>query len=163
VSDLALSPLQPVWARDLWLVRAIQRLRPVLAATGLPLPAGVTVQAGAPSVLPGEATPPFGECWPSGTRDEGVPHIVINESLTDVVTILSVCVHELIHASDDCQSGHGPWFQTWAIAVGLKGPFPSTHPGTRLRRRLRSIARTLGRYPDATSGYCLSPAGSLLS
>jgi hypothetical protein len=152
-----------VWDRDLWLVRAVHRLRPVLGATGLSLPEQVTVTAGRTRLPVGDSSHPLGECWPSRTRDDRVPHIVINDSITDELTILSVLVHELVHASDDCRSGHGPWFRGWARAVGLEGPFPSTHAGLRLQRQLRSIARGLGRYPDARHGYCMSKTGSLLS
>ncbi len=123
-----------IWDRDLWLVRAVHRLRPVLRATGLPLPEQLTINAGATRLPPGDSSHPLGECWPSRTRDDGVPHIVISQSITNELTILAVLVHELVHASDDCRSGHGPWFQGWAQAVGLEGPYPSTHAGPRLQR-----------------------------
>lgn len=152
-----------IWDRDLWLVRAVDRLRSVLGATDLPLPEQVTVTAEVTRLPPGDSSHPLGECWPSWTRDDGVPHIVISQSITDALTILAVLVHELIHASDDCRSGHGPWFRAWARAVGLEGPFPSTKAGPRLRRQLRPIAQGLGRYPDPLHGYCMSSTGSLLS
>lgn len=152
-----------VWDRDLWLVRAVHRLRPVLGATGLPLAERVTVTAGITQLLDGESRHPLGECWPSWSRSEGLPHIVISRSLSDGLKVLAVLVHELIHASDDCRSGHGAWFRAWARAVGLEGPFPSTHAGPQLQRQLQPLVRGLGRYPEARHGYCLTRTGHLLT
>lgn len=154
----AATPLA-IWDRDLWLVRAVHRIRPILSEYGLPLPKRVTVRVGVTWLPSGSASHPLGECWPSFATDAGVPGIVVNESVTDEMTILAVLVHELVHASDKCRSGHGSWFSSWARAVGLDGPILSTHAGPLLQRQLRPIARALGRYPRAHHGYCVSLAG----
>lgn len=142
-----------VWSRDLYLIRAIGQLRPLIAQRGLPLPKRIAVQAAA--ILPrADGATVLGECWPSRCGG-GVPRIVINEAVTDPAVILATLVHELVHAGDDCRDGHGPWFQSWAAAVGLVG-HPSTTATPSLARRLQPIERSLGRYPSKSEGYIVS-------
>ena len=152
-----------VWERELWLVRAIQRIRPLVGARGLSLPKRITVKAGQTSQSSTGSGHALGECWPSTATTDGVPGIVINETITDPTTILSTLVHELVHAADNCRSQHGPWFVAWARALGLEGDIPSTYAGPRLQRTLSTIARDLGTYPAAQYGYNLSRSGRLLA
>src|SRR5690242_14137456 len=125
-----------VWERELWLVRAVHRLRPVVGGRGLPWPNRITVKAGQTSLSSTGSGHALGECWPSTTTTDGVPGIVINENITDATTILSTLVHELVHAADNCRSQHGAWFVAWARALGLEGNMPSTYAGPRLQRTL---------------------------
>jgi hypothetical protein len=152
-----------VWERELWLVRGVHRLRAVVEGRGLPLPNRITVKAGQTSLSHTGSGHALGECWPSTATTDGVPGIVINATITDATTILSVLVHELVHAADDCRDGHGAWFTAWARSLGLEGDIPSTYAGPRLQQTLRAIARDLGSYPGPQYGYNLSRSGRLLA
>lgn len=152
-----------LWERELWLVRAVHRLRPVIAGRGLVLPNRITVRAGETSLSNSGSGHALGECWPSTATTDGVPGIVINATITNPATILSTLVHELVHAADDCISQHGQWFVAWARALGLEGNMPSTYAGPRLQRTLGAIARDLGAYPAPQYGYTLSRSGRLLA
>jgi hypothetical protein len=80
--------------------------------------------------------------------------IFISPVIHDPVEVLSVEVHEIIHALDNCKSGHKGYFKTAMKAVGLEGKATATHAGTELTARLNAIASKLGRYPHNT----LNPA-----
>lgn len=56
-------------------------------------------------------------------------------------------MHELVHAVDDCQSGHGENFKKIALDVGLKGPMRSAGAGDWLEQDLIRIAEKLGSFP----------------
>jgi hypothetical protein len=152
-----------IWERDLWLVRAVQCLRPVVNRAGLALPKRVTVKAGPTQTAGDSSLVALGECWPSSATKDGVPGIIINPSMTDAITILSTLIHELVHAADNCGSGHGPWFAAWARAIGLEGAVPSTHAGPALQRTLRVIAQELGAYPAPQHGYNLAASGRVFA
>jgi hypothetical protein len=151
-----------LYERDLWLVRATKELRAYITGVGLPLPKRVTLKVGATQLVSG--VPALGECWPSKASPEHEPGIVISASLTDPIVVLATVVHELIHAADDCQSRHGPWFASWANALGLVvGNLPSTTAGPRLGRYLEGLARRLGPFPAARHGYLIYPDGKAVA
>ena len=68
----------------------------------------------------------------------------------DIVNLGGVVIHELIHAIDNCVSGHGKAFRDMAIAVGLEGSMRSTKPGAHLSSWIRKTAKKLGKYPEGT-------------
>jgi hypothetical protein len=146
--------------RDLWLVQAVQELRPWVTRHGLTLPGRVAVSVA--TTQPTGGRPALGECWPSASTREGVPAIVISHALTSSTTVLSTIVHELLHAADDCKSQHGAWFVAWASALGLVGS-PSTHAGPRLAKALGGMARRLGSYPASQYGYTMFDTGRLVA
>lgn len=155
-----MSPGVAVTARNLWLAQAVHVLRPLVARSGLPALERVTVEAG--ELVPSQdGVPPNGRCWSSRTGPEGVPHIVINRGLSGGVRVLSVLLHELLHAADDCRSGHQGAFVRAVIAVGLEfnPDNTGTEPGYRLRHQLESMARRLGPYPKAAEGYLVTMSG----
>jgi formylmethanofuran dehydrogenase subunit E len=53
----------------------------------------------------------------------------------------------LVHAVDDCQSGHGENFKKIALDVGLKGPMRSAGSGEWLKQDLMRIVESLGSFP----------------
>lgn len=74
--------------------------------------------------------------------------IFIVPSLSDVVQVPDVLTHELVHAVDDCQHGHGKEFKEIALSVGLQGPrMRSASAGDKLKARLTEIAAELGPLP----------------
>lgn len=63
--------------------------------------------------------------------------------------MLDVLVHELVHAADDCRSGHKGAFRRLATAIGLTGRMTATVAGPELAARLHALAEELGPYPHA--------------
>lgn len=75
--------------------------------------------------------------------------IFVSPVLEDVDKILATLVHEMVHAVDDCQSGHKGNFAKIAKALGLEGKMTATHAGEALAERLTEIAADLGEFPHA--------------
>lgn len=130
--------------REDWLQNAKIELDSVLwPATGIKVPR-VEVSCG----FPGGASPrtTLGQCWATVTAG-GVAQVFVSPILDDPIDVLAVLTHELIHASDDCESGHRGAFTRIARAVGLVGPMRATTPGAELITRLERVAAALGTYP----------------
>jgi len=115
--------------RESWLIAGVERITPIFAAQGHVVPQ-VRVSIGWPGT--GQRSTTIGECWPTGRSADGVNHIFIVPSLDDAVQVLDVLTHELVHAVDDCQHGHGKEFKEIALSVG---------------GRLTAIAAALGPFP----------------
>ena len=62
----------------------------------------------------------------------------------------AVLVHELCHAVDNCQHGHGPAFRQIATAVGLTGKMTATVAGPQLAERLNALLSGMPGYPHRT-------------
>jgi hypothetical protein len=154
-----LSASTPVFQRNLWLGQAVTDLRPVFSSAGLRLPPQVLVTTG--KTLPTPTGPATGLCYPSSGRPDRRPLIVINEDLKEPVAMLSTLTHELIHAADDCASGHGKWFAGWAATLGLSGDPTATYAGPSLRHRLECMAHGLGPYPEPQMGFSVMPSGQV--
>lgn len=90
-----------------------------------------------------------GICCKREMSADGRNEIWVTPRKDDPVDVLSVLIHEMVHALDDCQHGHRGPFAVWARAIGLEGPLPSTEPGTELRDELKCIADACGSYPHA--------------
>jgi len=58
-------------------------------------------------------------------------------------------LHELIHAADDCASGHKGAFAEAAIRLGFQGPMTQTPPGVELAAEVITLAEALGPFPHA--------------
>lgn len=129
--------------REVWLCRAIAALTPIFEEAGYDLPP-LRASIGWPSH---RAKRTVAECWPRAASSIGVNEIFIAPSQDRTVDILDHLMHELVHAIDDCRSGHGPGFRIIATDVGLEGRMPEARAGKALRHRLLLIARTLGPIP----------------
>lgn len=139
-----------IFERDLWLSRAVGLLRPVLAQQGLRVP-GLTVSA-EPCSLDHEVPSYDAEFRFAWFNPERVDRVVVDSSVRRPTKVLTLVVHELLHASHADQSDfddwHGTEYRTLARRVGLRGDPSSDRAGWRLRRQLRGVARELGRYPS---------------
>lgn len=71
---------------------------------GVSVPADVQVSCGFPGG--GSVFKRIGECWPRARSAGKVNQVFINPTQSDTVRVLGVLGHELIHAADDCKSGH---------------------------------------------------------
>jgi hypothetical protein len=142
--------------REAWLHRAIAALRPRFAEIGLPVPERLHVSVGfGLGRARAESRNILGQCWATFTSRDRVNHIFISPMEDDPVAMLATLVHELIHAADDCQSGHRGAFATAARQLGLTGKMTATVAGAELAAELIVLAEALGEFPHAA----LVPAG----
>lgn len=134
--------------REEWLVAAVELLaRDVFNPSGIDLPA-VRVSVGWPGGR-GNKNAVIGQCWASAAASDKVAQLFISPKLDDAVRVLDVLSHELVHAADDCQSGHKGRFAKWARIIGLEGKLTATVAGDELTEKLSAIAEELGLYPHA--------------
>jgi len=95
----------------------------------------------------------LGQCFPKQMHAGGINQIVITpnydgSTIKGSLDILGTLVHELVHAVDNCVSGHGQAFKKCALAVGLTMPMRSTGETEELKEYLRkNIIDKLGLFP----------------
>ena len=130
--------------REQWLMQAVDHLAPLFEKAGYAVPI-VKVSIGFPST--GSKGRHLGQCWSTKSAVDGVNQIYIAPHLPTPLVVLDTLVHELVHAVDDCESGHGENFKRIAIDVGLKGPMRSAGAGDWLKQDLLRIAEKLGTFP----------------
>lgn len=133
--------------REEWLVASVQALAPIFAEVGEELPA-VRVSVGWPGGN-GRKNSVIGQCWATRVATDKVSQLFISPVLEDAVRVLDVLAHELVHAIDDCESGHKGRFAKIAKAIGLTGKMTATVAGDELKARLEGIVEELGAYPHA--------------
>jgi hypothetical protein len=75
------------------------------------------------------------------------PGILINPTLGSPFKALDVLGHELLHAADDCQSGHGRAFTKNSILVGYSGGKNSQATSKVAVEYVQHLAKVLGPYP----------------
>lgn len=132
--------------REEWLMRAVVHLEPIFQRGGYQVPK-VKVSIGFPST--GSKGRHLGQCWGSKASEDGINQIFIAPNQSDPVEVLDTLTHELVHAVDDCKSGHGEGFKKIATDVGLIGPMRSAGAGQHLKQDLMRIAQALGHFPHA--------------
>lgn len=133
--------------REEWLVAAVAALTPLFEEQGATIPA-VRVSVGWPGGN-GRKNSVIGQCWATSQSADGVGQVFISPVLDDAVQVLDVLTHELVHAVDDCKSGHKGAFAKLAKALGLGGKMTATVAGDELRAKLETISAELGDYPHA--------------
>jgi hypothetical protein len=135
--------------REAWLLAAVDALAPLFVEkAGVRLPK-VRVSVGWPGGR-GKKNSVIGQCWNTNAAEDKVSQIFISPVLNDVPTVLATLVHELVHAADDCESGHKGKFVQIAKAVGLEGPWTATKAGEDLAAHLGELhSKVLGAYPHA--------------
>jgi hypothetical protein len=130
--------------REQWLMSAVVQIAPIFESRGYLVPQ-VKVSVGFPST--GGKGRHLGQCWSSKSAEDQINQIFIAPHLKTPFDFLDTLVHELVHAVDDCQSGHGENFKKIAKDVGLKGPMRSAGAGEWLKQDLLRIAEKLGTFP----------------
>lgn len=140
--------------REAWLLAAVEALRPIFEEVGETIPP-VRVSVGFPGGR-GKKNSVIGQCWASVVATDKVSQIFIHPKLADPVRILDVLAHEIIHAVDDCKSGHRGRFAKIAKGIGLVAPMTATTAGEDLKVRLTEISEALGAFPHAALGDVLS-------
>lgn len=134
--------------REEWLTAAVQALAPLFDALADEKLPAVRVSVGWPGGN-GRKNSVIGQCWSTKVAADNVSQLFISPVLDDAVRVLDVLAHELIHAIDDCVSGHKGRFTKIAKAIGLTGKMTATVAGPDLGLQLLNIADELGEYPHA--------------
>jgi len=141
------APAQPqaYATREEWLIAAVHALAPVFEGAGATVPHDVKVTCGWAA---GKLSA-LGQCFPRTYSAAGVNEIFISPSMDDAPRVLDVLVHELIHASDDCVSGHKGHFAKVARNLDLEGKLTATSAGPKMRATCEYVVSLIGPYPHA--------------
>lgn len=145
--------------REEWLQKATDELRIAIKAAGYDCPP-VHVSVGWPSKgATSVKRRIIGQCWNGSLSSDGTPHLFISPTLTTTDDLLSVLLHEMIHATVGTKCGHKGAFIVLARAVGFTKPWRSTPMGEALQK---AIVTTGGRmpilaFPNITPGETLKP------
>lgn len=146
------SVVNGMFNREAWLAHAVDAVWPVMAAriSELPERPDIRVSCGWPNRTPGKT---IGQCFATEHAPDGSIQVFVSPVLSAPVPVLATLVHELIHAVDNCKSGHKGPFARMAKQVGLAGKMTSTHAGPELAVLLETIASNLPEYPHKGLAY----------
>jgi hypothetical protein len=133
--------------RESWLESAVDIFRPRFIEVGLPLPELIHVSVGFAYGARQENGKVLGQCWARQASDDGANHVFISPEIGDTFDVLETLLHELIHAADDCKSGHKGEFAKAATRLGLLSPMTFTPASPEVQAELLLIAVELGDYP----------------
>jgi hypothetical protein len=95
----------------------------------------------------------IGQCWSTKSSDDGVNQIFMSPIRGEDSTrdVLGTLLHEMIHAVDDCESGHRGNFARIARSVGFIPKLTSSdNRNEELNALLDEIAEIVGAFPHAT-------------
>jgi hypothetical protein len=129
--------------RDEWLYAIANELTPIFTEAG----ASFSTKMRIVCAIDDEH---WGKCFPR--RNDNITLILVSPRIKKPIDAAAVLVHELVHAAMGSGHGHGETFRTLALRVGLTDP---TQPhnwwsaGPELVKRLKSLVRRVGPYPDS--------------
>lgn len=134
--------------REAWLGRAAAQLADRLFYEEDVPPLRISVG------FPGGGSPKtrIAECWSTGSSEDGVNQIFISPIRGEQQSqdILGSLAHEMIHAIDDCNSGHRGNFARIARAAGFLPKLTSSiYRTAELDARLDEILEIVGPFPHA--------------
>ena len=86
-------------------------------------------------------------CFVSEASSDGVNEIFVNPTIDDPIEVLESVAHELIHAVDNCASGHRNFFAAVARRIDLVGKLTATKAGDKLGATLAEFVSLLGDFP----------------
>jgi len=138
--------------REAFLLAAVEAFKPLFEKKEYKVPP-VRVSTGWPHTKAVSAkSRRLAECWDNAASEDGVNQIFISPCLNDVTGpqgVLSILIHEVVHAVVGSKAAHGPVFKRCAQAVGLTGPMTSTVAGPELLEIIASVSEELGEYPHS--------------
>jgi hypothetical protein len=141
-------------SRENWLAQAIIILGDTFRAKGYKLPA-VKVSVGIPFSRAGLKA--IGQHWSPKASDDKRGSIFISPVVDDGRQVLSVLVHELVHAAVGNDQGHGKVFRECAEKIGLVGKMTATIAGPELVPILDAVIKRIGKYPHAKLNLRMRP------
>ena len=133
--------------REQWLKRATTVFRREWKKLGVVVPADVQVSCGFPGG--GNVLRRIGECWPRRRSTAGVNQVFISPTQGASRMVLGILGYELLHAADDCKSGHGKVFNANSLKVGYSGGRLSLPSSAESVELVTKILNKLGEYPHA--------------
>ena len=133
--------------REAFLHRATEEFRPWFAGIGFPLPDQIHISVGFPYGVSRENKVILGQTVHSSVSDDGVNHVYICPTVSDVAEVLRILLHSLIHVALDNADGHGKRFADIAVRLGFDTPMTSTPCSPGLAADLITMAETLGQFP----------------
>ena len=135
--------------REAWLRRAVEVFRPWFAEAGVEVPE-FRISVGFGSVgARQENSKILGVTYVKRAAHDGVNEVFISPEDADTASMLATVLHEMIHVSDDGESGHRMHFADTAEKLGFTGPMTSTEAGPALAAQLIAVADALGEYPGS--------------
>lgn len=112
----------------------VEHLRHLKVSTGFPSQQGLSKR--------------IGECWKSAAaEDELTHHVFISPRLTDIVEVVQVLAHEMVHAADDGEHDHKGPFVKAIREMGLEGKPTATVAGAAFAEWARGLDAKIGTYP----------------
>jgi hypothetical protein len=136
--------------REAWLRKAVLDLSAILTEVGEEVPP-IHVSVGWPGGRGKKATT-VGQCWSRSSSADQVNQIFMSPVRGEDETrdVLGTLLHEMIHAVDDCESGHRGNFARIARSVGFLTKLTSADNRTdELNERLDAVVERLGGFPHA--------------
>lgn len=149
---LAEDAPKPIYTtREAWLQDGIKKLgRELFAKHDIELPE-VRVSVGWPGGR-GPKKNVIGQCFATKSAGDKVAQIFISPVIENANDVLICLAHELIHAVDDCQSGHKKNFVRIAKLIGFVPKWTVATVDTAtlpLIGAVDLVARELGKYPHS--------------
>ena len=131
--------------REDWLLAAVDAVRPLFDEQGADAFPPLRVSCGWPK----GGRKSIGQCWPNTRSNDKTVEVFLSPAISNAFEVLHVLVHELVHAVDNCVSGHRGAFRKLAKALGFEGKMTATVPGEELENELKLLLGNLGPYPHA--------------
>ena len=91
----------------------------------------------------------IGQCFEPSVSDDGTAEMLVSMSQDDPLEVAAILTHEMVHAVEGIEAGHGPAFRSTALKIGLTGKMTATRPGENFKRDVAPILEKLGPYPHA--------------
>jgi len=144
--------------REQWLTELIDRLRPMFAEIGFPLPEKIRASCGFPSKAAlAKKAQRLGEAWSSDQSEDKHFETFVTPMVCNPVEVAEIQVHELVHCAAGLECKHRKPFTTIARLVGLEGKMTATVAGGALRATLEEFVEETGMYPHAKLVYNSNP------
>ena len=135
--------------REQWLEAAVKEIsKSIFAPKNIEVPA-VRVSVGWPGGR-GKKQGVVGQCFASFSATDKVAQIFVSPAVDKTLNVLATLTHELVHAVDDCKSGHKKDFIKIAREIGFEAEWTSSENRTdALTEKLQAVAEKLGEFPHA--------------
>jgi hypothetical protein len=133
--------------REEWLNKLAKLMAPAYKRLGHPLPVKLRISCGFTSS--GARGQRIGECWMPNASDDQSFEIFIRPDQSTKQQVVSVLVHELIHAALGPKHKHDKTFGLMARGLGLEGPLTATNGGKGMWAWVEPLMKKVGDYPHA--------------
>ena len=134
--------------REAWLTEMSQFILDDIImpeCNGLPAPP-IRLSVGFPTGRRGKAV---AVCYKREASSDSTNEIFVSPTLDDSLEIAGALCHEIIHAVDNCASGHRHHFARVARRIGLIGKLTATRASGALLAKLAEYVVLLGKIPHA--------------